>query len=180
MAKQGQSAEGKSHAPYGLGRIEANVLAAAERTARDFAEVADVVGGSRAMFETIQAATEASRSLANSPTVRTMRDIQDSQLASRRASDALMEVHLRKARSEQAAIDGAEGTVQLVDLAAKQEEAIESMASLLGQLVQTQVGMYDDQRRAARTSRRWRWVTFAVALIAAGASVVNVVRAFIG
>jgi hypothetical protein len=61
----------------------------------------------------------------------------------------------------------------LVDLAAKQQEAIVAMAGLLDWLVIIADWMLKDQRKAARTARQWRWATIVVAVIAAAASVLR-------
>jgi hypothetical protein len=81
----------------------------------------------------------------------------------------------RKADVEQAALDSANATSALVQVAHKQETVLESMAGLLGKLVTDQHDLIQQQTRATSTNRRrWR-IAIAIATISAVAGVVNLI-----
>jgi hypothetical protein len=81
----------------------------------------------------------------------------------------------RKADVEQAALDSANGTSALVEVAHKQETVLESTAYLVARLVEEQHQSVEMERRASRINRRWLVSGIAIATISAAASVLNVI-----
>jgi hypothetical protein len=98
---------------------------------------------------------------------------------SRRAQDDLMArfraADRRKVQIEQAAIDNAQATADLVGVGEKQEAALESVARLLGQLVQEQHQFVETEQQTVRSNRRRVTLGIALTAIATAAAVTNLI-----
>jgi hypothetical protein len=118
--------------------------------------------------------------MAESPAIKAAEKIRTHQLVDRRLGHSMRALDEHKARVDWATIHGAEATRSLVEVAASQETVLESMDTLLSELVERQDRMIDAQLREAKSNRRWGLALFLVAVVSSAAAVVGIVLGLLG
>jgi hypothetical protein len=96
--------------------------------------------------------------------------LQEMAAATRVANDALTMTLRRRTQAEQATIDTAATVSLLIDVEEVQAREMASMGRLLALIL-------EDQRLAAKSNRRWRWVATVATIVGTIAAVVAAVSA---